>query len=130
MMAKFGERKFNKSDIINPPDDQVNNVISPYDCALFFADLVHQETLSNSAYNRMKVPLFNQKHTHMFPKYLPHDSEIAHKTGSIPSIALDTGVLFVDRPLVFSVAVSQVEHSSDGADIIGEIGDIVNRFVQ
>lgn len=130
MMVGLEETCLDSGENVHLPNDHPVNVTSPRDCARFFADFVHRETLSCSAYDRMKVPLRNRNFTEMFPRYIPSEIELCHKTGFLPTAALDTGVLFADNPLVFSVFVDQTSRDSDGADIIAEIGDAVYTFLQ
>jgi len=136
-MATLEETKCDGLDI-RFPDGEPTNATTPLDCARFFADLVAEGTLSADAYGRMRVPLNAQKDTSMVPRYLPYETEIAHKTGWLPTAALDTGILSVpdrDEPLVFSVFIDGVgsagdpegtrQNGADAADAIAEIGDAV-----
>ncbi|KZN25496.1 serine hydrolase [Haladaptatus sp. R4] len=138
MMATLEETDFEEFDV-DIPDDEPTNATTPLDCARFFADFVRRRTLSTEAYERMRVPLSAQKDTSMIPRYLPYETEIAHKTGWLPTAALDTGVLSVpdrNEPLVFSVFIDGVgsvdgengdarQNGADAADAIAEIGDAV-----
>ncbi|UPW02110.1 class A beta-lactamase-related serine hydrolase [Halorussus gelatinilyticus] len=78
------------------PAGEPANATAPADCARLFADLIYRTTLSDAAYDRLSVPLREQKHAMLFPRYLPMDVERAHKTGQLPSAALDTG--YVEPP--------------------------------
>lgn len=116
------------------PDDEPANTTSPLDCARFFADLIHETTLSPAAYNAMRIPLQEQKYVNHVPRYLPYDIPILHKTGWIPTAALDTGILDVnataeEQPLIFSVFVDNVPHGADGGDVCAEIGDAVYTWL-
>ncbi len=138
MMATLEDTDFEDTGI-HVPDGEPTNATTPLDCARFFADLVGRSTLSPDAYERMCVPLAEQKDTSMIPRYLPYETEVAHKTGWLPTAALDTGILSVpdrDRPLVFAVFIDGVgsaggegekggtqQTGADAADAIAEIGD-------
>ncbi len=139
MMTTLEDTKFEESDV-HVPADEPTNATTPLDCARFFADLVCETTLSSAAYERMTVPLAEQKDTSMIPRYLPYGTDVAHKTGRLPTAVLDAGFLSVpnrDRPLVFSVFVDGVGGtepetkggtsgtSADAADAVAEIGDAV-----
>ncbi|MGA9402471.1 serine hydrolase [Haladaptatus sp.] len=138
MMATLEDYDFEEFDI-SVPADEPTNATTPLDCARFFADLVYRRMLSAEAYERMRVSLNAQKDTSMIPRYLPYETEVAHKTGWLPTAALDTGILSVpdrDEPLVFSVFIDGVgsadgengdarQNGADAADAIAEIGDAV-----
>ena len=132
MMVTLGENELEpRRDL---PDDEPANTTSPLDCARFFADLVHEATLSPAAYDAMRIPLEEQKYVNHAPRYLPYDTTVLHKTGWVPTAALDTGILDVstaarDQPLVFSVFVDDVSHGADGGDVCAEIGEAVYTWL-
>ncbi|MFB6194650.1 MAG: serine hydrolase [Haloplanus sp.] len=117
------------------------NTTAPLDCVRFFAELCHGDRLSERAREEMLEALGHQKDISMFPRYLPYEDEgagdLAHKTGWLPTAALDTGVVLpdaggpgvvaadADSPLCFAVFVDRVSHGGDGTDVIAEIGDAV-----
>ncbi|WP_049969680.1 serine hydrolase [Haladaptatus cibarius] len=133
MMTTLEATDFEESEI-HVPEDEPANVTSPVDCARFFADIGCEATLSANAYERLCVPLSAQKDTSMVPRYLPYETEIMHKTGWLPTAALDAGLLSVPDegtpPLVFSVFVDSVSHGADAADAIAEIGDAVFSWLR
>lgn len=132
MMTTLEETEFGESGI-GVPDGEPANVTAPLDCARFFADFAYEATLSVDAYERMRIPLAAQKDTSMIPRYLPYKTDVAHKTGWLPSAALDTGLLSVpdrDVPLVFAVFADDVSHGADAADAIAEIGDAVFSWLR
>jgi beta-lactamase class A len=111
------------------------NTIAPKDCAQFFSDLIQEKTLSTEAYDELRIPLREQKHVSIFPRYLPYETHIEHKTGSLPTAALDTGLIVAggaaeDRPLLYAVFVDQMDQGADGADFIAEIGDAVYAWLK
>ncbi|UPV76038.1 class A beta-lactamase-related serine hydrolase [Halorussus limi] len=136
MMATLGDNDLEPTR--DWPADEPANATSPADCARFFADVVHRATLSAAAYDRLLVPLREQKHTMLFPRYLPMDVSLTHKTGRLPTAALDAGYVEPptesdasdsalpdpdDPPLVFAVFADGLDTGTDGADAIAEIGD-------
>lgn len=125
-------RKMMEKPEIGAVETEAVNYTSPYDCARFFADIIHERTLSPAVYSQMRIPLAKQKYTMMFPRYLPFDTTIEHKTGSISSASLDTGFFpeIGNSPLVYSVFVDQLTHSADGADAIAEIGQAVGAWLE
>lgn len=150
MMATLGD---NDLEVTGEwPAGEPANATTPADCARFFADLVHEATLSPEAYDRLVVPLREQKYTSSFPRYLPFEAPVAHKTGSLPTAALDAGYVSLpearadaedspqgadadsndpsDPPLVFAVFADRLENGADGSDAIAEIGDAVYEWLR
>ncbi|WP_281193473.1 serine hydrolase [Halorubrum sp. F4] len=115
MMATLGDNEFEPLGEL--PESGPANVTTPTDCARFFADLVHEATLSAPAYERLRVPLDEQKDASLFARYLPYSTPIAHKTGGLPTAALDAGVLRPadadPSPLVFSAFATRAENGGD-----------------
>ena len=139
MMATLGDNDLQVTG--EWPDGEPANATTPADCARFFADLVHEATLSPEAYDRMVVPLREQKYTGSFPRYLPFETPVAHKTGSVPTAALDAGYVSLsedaadaaasdDPPLVFAIFADRLENGADGSDAIAEIGDAVYEWLR
>jgi len=124
MMATLGDTDFETAG--EWPDGEPANATTPADCARFFADVIHEATLSPAAYDRLRVPLDEQKDKSLFARYLPFEAPITHKTGGLPTAALDAG--FLSRPdstppLVFAVFATDAANGGDAADAVAEIGD-------
>ncbi len=119
----------------NLPTDGPANTVSPRDCAAFFADVVTEKTLPSEAYEDLRTPFREQKYGDHFTRYFPYDTHVEHKTGWIPSAALDAGIVVkgratTDRPLVFAGAVDRANHGADGADVLAEIGDATHAWLR
>lgn len=93
LMATLGDNDLDAPDLDLGPDESANTT-SPADCARFFGDLLSEATLSPGAYERLRTPLREQKYGDAFPRYLPYDATVLHKTGWVPSAALDAGVVY------------------------------------
>jgi beta-lactamase class A len=147
LMATLGDNDLETPDLDLAPDEPANTT-SPADCARFFGDLRNEATLSPAAYERLRVPLREQKYGDAFPRYLPYEADVLHKTGWVPSAALDAGLVSppgesdggersdgagaesgdddaAGDPLVFAVFVDRLENGGDGSDVIAEVGDAV-----
>ena len=110
------------------PEGEPSNTTSPDDCIRLLSDVLHRDSLSPEAYERMMEPLREQKRTMLFARYLDPGAELAHKTGRLSDAALDTGFIPAAEPddsLVFAVFTDQLDDWGDGADAIAEIGDAV-----
>jgi beta-lactamase class A len=125
MMATLGDNDLGTTG--EWPDGEPANATTPADCARFFADIVHEATLSPAAYDRLRVPLDEQKEKSLFARYLPFEAPIAHKTGGLPTAALDAGSLSrpdsTAPPLVFAVFATNAANGGDAGDAVAEIGD-------
>lgn len=126
MMATLGENDF--EPLGEQPEGRPANATTPADCARFFADVVHEATLSAPAYERLRVPLDEQKDRSLFARYLPYRTPIAHKTGGLPTAALDAGVLRPadadPSPLVFSAFATRAENGGDAGDAVAAVGEV------
>lgn len=126
MMVTLDDDLIPKFQVDNGPA----NTVAPRGCVQFFSDLVREETLSAAAYEELRVPLKEQKYVSKFPRYLPYETHIEHKTGTLPSAALDTGLVVAgdateERPLLYAIFVDQMDQGADGADLIAKLGAAV-----
>ncbi|SMO51395.1 serine hydrolase [Halorubrum cibi] len=125
MMSTLEGRDF--EPLGEQPEGEPANATTPADCARFFADLIHETTLSPAAYDRLRVPLDEQKDTSLFARYLPYGTPIAHKTGGLPTAALDAGIVRADDgetpALVFAAFATRAENGGDAGDAVAAVGD-------
>ncbi len=57
------------------------------------------------------------------PAWLPPDTVVAHKTGGLPGVANDAGILFLPSgPVVAAVFVNDLVADAEGRRAIQEIG--------
>ncbi|WP_440767201.1 serine hydrolase [Natronorubrum sp. DTA7] len=107
------------------------NRVTPRDCAVLLSDIHGERTLSSAAYERLARPLAHQHDSSMVPRYLPPDIEIRHKTGNLPSVAADAGLLTVgERTVAYAICCDGLEHRGEGVDAIAELGAGVYRMLE
>ncbi|WP_137290810.1 serine hydrolase [Natronorubrum halophilum] len=107
------------------------NWVTPQDCAALLSDIHRERTLSSAAYERLARPLAHQHDGSMVPRYLPPNAEIRHKTGSLPSVAADAGLLTVgERTVAYAICCDGLERRGDGVDAIAELGEGVYRILE
>lgn len=107
------------------------NTVTPRDCVRLFSDVHRERTLSPVAYERLVRPLAHQHDDSMVPRYLPPDVEIRHKTGELPSVAADAGLLTVGGTTVaYAFCCDGLRCRGDGADAIAELGVGVYRLLE
>ncbi|WP_255168931.1 serine hydrolase [Natrononativus amylolyticus] len=115
------------------PEGPYLNTVTPLDCARLLGGIHRGERLSPAASERLLVPLAEQTDASMAARYLPtetDDVEIAHKTGSIESVAADAGLLTVgDRTLVYAVCTDRLAHWGYGTDAVAGVGEAVYRLL-
>lgn len=69
---------------------------SARDIALFFEKLYKKEVVSQAASGKITDLLSKSKINNRIPKLLPEGTKIAHKTGELPRIRHDSGIIFLD----------------------------------
>ena len=81
----------------------IQNTVSAGDTNLFLLKLYREELVSPAASREMLSILLNQRLNGKMPFYL-HSRGIrcAHKTGEDDGITHDVGIIFADRPVIFS----------------------------
>ncbi|ELY38859.1 serine hydrolase [Natronorubrum tibetense] len=107
------------------------NWVTPLDCVVLLSDIHRERTLSSAAYEQLSRPLAHQHDGSMVPRYLPPDAEIRHKTGNLPSVAADTGLLTVDgRTVAYAICCDGLERRGEGVDAIAKLGAGVYRILE
>lgn len=72
----------------------MNNTTTAYDLMLVFRALGERRGVSPAASDRMIDILLGQEHNDGIPAGLPRVTRVAHKTGWIPEISHDAGIVF------------------------------------
>ncbi|MDI3341206.1 MAG: serine hydrolase [Sphaerobacter sp.] len=82
----------------------VYNVTSPVDMARLFAQLLAGQVVSHTASQEMLDLLAQQNITDRLPVGLPPGTRVAHKTGNLPGIVHDAGVVYAPGgPIIVAV---------------------------
>lgn len=86
----------------------MNNEASAYDLLVIFERIACGNVVSEKASRKMIEILKAQEDTDMIPARLPDSVEVAHKTGWIPGLRHDSGIVFVpDGPTYVLVLLSE-----------------------
>lgn len=113
-VAKFlQDNNFNESKVgVNGESP----VTTPADIALFFEKL-YKGNFGNEIYtNEMIGLLKDQQLNDKLPKYLPDNTEIAHKTGEIDYFTHDAGIVYLPNKGDYIISVLSESESPTGAE--------------
>lgn len=83
------------------------DVTTPRDTAHFFQRLLDRDVVDRRASKAMLRLLGHQTINDRFPALLPPSTEIAHKTGNLPGVVHDAGVVFAPAGPVILVALAE-----------------------
>ena len=113
---------FNESSLGVPPKTTV------YDTALFYEKLYRGELADQVYTTKMLDLLKKQQRKGGLPKYLPPNTEIAHKTGELGSVKHDGGIVFSNRGDYIIVVMSETGSQSAAAERIANISKTVYEY--
>ena len=107
------------------------NTTSPEDCVTLLTDVFESGSVRRETANGMLEILRQQKDGSLVARYLPPATEIAHKTGSLPSVSIDAGILFVDeRPFAYAVCCDSMPNGGRAADVVARFGKALHRELE
>lgn len=84
-----------------------NNVTTPADMARLFSLLLEGKVVSPAASQEMLALLADQRITDRLPAALPAGTSVAHKTGNLPGVVHDAGVIYTPGGPLIVVVMSQ-----------------------
>jgi beta-lactamase class A len=85
--------------------------------------------VSNSASADMLHLLLRQRVNDRLPRLLPASVQVAHKTGNLPGVVNDAGILYGSKSTVLVAAlVSDTSDEVAAATAIAEVGQIANAY--
>ncbi len=100
-----------------------DNISSPRDTADMFVRLLRGDLAAPPLTAVLLGILKAQQFGDRLPARLPPDTVVAHKTGSLPGIVNDAGILFLPAgPVVAAVFANDLAADADGRLAIQEIG--------
>jgi len=95
------------------------DVTTPRDMARFFGRLLAGEAVSRGASRRMLRLLGRQTVNDRFPVLLPEGTKVAHKTGNLPGVVHDAGVIHTpDGPVVLAVLAQDVPDEARATEVL------------
>jgi beta-lactamase class A len=70
--------------------------------------------------------LKKQQCNNKFPKFLPEDYKLAHKTGDLPGVEHDVGIFeFNSRKIVAVVLTKNLQNNEEGVQLCNKIGKLI-----
>lgn len=75
-------------------EDETNNCASPRHMARLFEMIYKGEMLDRAACDAMLDILLKQTLNERLPRFLPHGTKVAHKTGTISGVRDDSGIIY------------------------------------
>ena len=110
-------------------DHNEDNVATPSAIASFFTLLANKKLVSAAASDRMLARLERQEINDRLPAALPDGVVVAHKTGNLPGITHDAGIIFTPQGPRVVVAMTWDAYDEDANAFIANIGALVYAAV-
>src|SRR6267143_1505161 len=106
-------------------DDSEDNVVTPRAVGQFFTLLAKKQLVSAAASDRMLARLERQEINDRLPAALPDGVVVAHKTGNLPGLTHDAGIIFTPSGPRVVVAMTWDAGEADAYSFISNVGSIV-----
>lgn len=106
-----------------------DNVATPRAIGAYFTMLANKQLISPAASDRMLARLERQEINDRLPASLPDGVVVAHKTGNLPGITHDAGIIFTRFGPRVVVAMTWDTYEEDAASFIANIGAAVYSAV-
>lgn len=110
-------------------DRNEDNVATPRAVGTFFTLLANRKLLSAAASDRMLARLERQQINNRLPASLPDGVVVAHKTGNLPGLTHDAGIIFTPSGSRVVVAMTWDSYPEDANTLIADIGSLVYAAV-
>src|SRR5512142_2883829 len=110
-------------------DHEEDNVASPRAIATFFTMLAKRTLVSAAASDRMLARLERQRINDRLPASLPDGVVVAHKTGNLPALVHDAGIIFTPSGPRVVVAMTWDDYEADANAFIANVGSLVYAAV-
>lgn len=109
-------------------NSQIPSQVTAKDAALFFENLYKGELVSPEYSQKMIDLLKKQQLNNGLPKYLPKDTQIAHKTGDIGWFKHDAGIVFTSKGDYIIVVLSETDSPTGAQEKIAQVSKAVYEY--
>jgi len=106
-------------------DRTEDNWATPRAVGTFFGLLAKRQLISPAASDRMLARLGRQQINNRLPAQLPRGVVVAHKTGNLPGITHDAGIIYTNSGPRVVVAMTWDANDDDADNFISSIGTLV-----
>jgi len=107
------------------------NDTSPADLALLFAAIYDHVNLPPDYGTLMLDILKRQQIKDKLPFYLPEETIIAHKTGTLPGVEHDGGILFLPGgPYIICILTADLTTNVQGLQLVALLGKVIYEHLQ
>ncbi len=110
-------------------DHNEDNVATPRAIGLYFTMLANKTLISPAASTRMLARLERQQINDRLPASLPDGVVIAHKTGNLPGLTHDAGIIYTPQGPRVVVAMTWDSYEADANAFIANVGSLVYAAV-
>jgi len=106
-----------------------DNYTSPIDIYNLLKIFLTTNELNKKNKNKIINILMKQQCNNKLPKYLTENIDLAHKTGDLPNVEHDVGVMFIkNKKIIIVVLTKDLENNEKGVEFNNEIGEIVYKY--
>lgn len=105
----------------------MNNTTTAYDLRLLFEKMALGKIVNQKACDAMIKILLDQKFNDVIPGNLPKDVKVAHKTGGLPNIQHDSGIVFLPdgRKYVLVILSRDWENEAANRKMLAGISEMI-----
>jgi beta-lactamase class A len=121
-----------ESDESSPAEraDEAFNVTTADDMALLFQLLLEGSVVSSEASAEMLELLDQQQVNYLLPAGLPEDVVVAHKTGTLPGLIHDCGVIYTSSGPVVVAVLIESDYEGEAVEFTQEIAGLAYAFAE
>lgn len=95
----------------------LNNTTTAYDLMLIFEKMAQGKIVNKTACDAMIKILLDQKFNSVIPAKLPANVKVAHKTGGLPNIRHDSGIIFLPDGRKYVLVLLSRDWEEENANI-------------
>lgn len=110
-------------------DDSEDNAATPHAIGTFFTLLAKRQLISPAASDRMLARLERQQINNRLPAQLPPGVVVAHKTGNLPGLTHDAGIIYTKSGPRVVVAMTWDATDDEADNFISSVGALVYSAV-
>ncbi len=105
----------------------LDNFTSPEDVALLLGNYLESPLLPAPLRQEMAATLKKQIYQNFLAHYMPESFSFAHKTGDLPGVLHDTGILYTPggKTLIVAVMTKELKSNISGLKFLNALGEVI-----